>query len=156
MVKNFGKGGSGHKKMKNSSMSTENNKFLNFRQDGEDYALITEMLGGGRCRLILFEDFKLKHLTYHLGIIRGNMRKRQINRIVKEDIVLVSLRDYQEDKVDIINKYTNDEVKSLMDYNEIDNEFTQCNNISFKFKNVDIKNEHEIIFSKEESDISKI
>ena len=35
------------------------------------------------------------------------------------DTVLVSLRDYQDDKADIIHKYTSEETKTLISYNEI-------------------------------------
>lgn len=35
------------------------------------------------------------------------------------DTVLVSLREYQDDKADIIHKYTSEETKTLISYNEI-------------------------------------
>lgn len=48
------------------------------------------------------------------------MRKRSVHRIYKGDLVLASLRDFQDDKADIIHVYTQDEVRSLIAYNEIE------------------------------------
>merc|ERR1719229_1609482 len=46
-----------------------------------------------------------------IGKIRGKMRHRQ--RIRPGDWVLVSLRDFQDKKCDIILKYADDEVRNL-------------------------------------------
>jgi translation initiation factor 1A len=119
MVRNFGKGGKGCKKMKNSSLG-ESNRVLLFKEAGQDYAVVKELLGGGRCRCV-FSDDGMERLC----IIRGNMRKRSVNRIYKGDLVLVSLRDFQDDKADIIHLYNQDEVRALIAYNEIEHTLTQ-------------------------------
>jgi translation initiation factor 1A len=119
MVRNFGKGGKGCKKMKNSSLG-ESNRVLLFKEAGQDYAVVKELLGGGRCRCV-FSDDGMERLC----IIRGNMRKRSVNRINKGDLVLVSLRDFQDDKADIIHLYNQDEVRALIAYNEIEHTLTQ-------------------------------
>ena len=49
--------------------------------------------------------------------IRGQMRKRVWINI--GDIVLVSLREFQDSKADIIHKYTPDEARSLKAYGEL-------------------------------------
>jgi translation initiation factor 1A len=42
-----------------------------------------------------------------------------MNRITAGDLVLLSLRDYQDSKADIILKYTPDEARLLKSYGEI-------------------------------------
>lgn len=119
MVRNFGKGGKGCKKMKNSSVD-DSNRVLLFKEAGQDYAVVKDLLGSGRCRCVFSDDNK----TERLCIIRGNMRKRSVHRIHKGDLVLVSLRDFQDDKADIIHLYTPSEVRSLVAYNEIEQSLT--------------------------------
>jgi translation initiation factor 1A len=119
MVRNFGKGGKGCKKMKNSSLG-DSDRVLLFKELGQDYAVVKELLGGGRCRCLFSQDG-----VERLCIIRGNMRKRSVNRIFKGDLVLVSLRDFQDNKADIIHLYNHDEVRSLISYNEIEHSLTQ-------------------------------
>ena len=116
MVRNTGKGGSGHKKLKNSTDAT--NRELQFKEHGQDYAVIKDMLGSGRCKAICFVDE-----VERLCIIRGSMRRKRNCFIRKNDIVLVSLRDYQDGKADIIHTYTDDDVRMLINYEEITHKF---------------------------------
>jgi translation initiation factor 1A len=142
MGRNMGKGGKGHKKMKNAGMEITS-RHLEFAENGQEYAMVSDMLGGGRCNVITYSD-KLNRL----GIIRGNMRKRQVHRIGKNDIVLVSMREYQDNKCDIVHVYVSDEVKRLVAYGEITNEFI-TNNMSSMFKTAgtfDAEDEEDIIF----------
>ena len=44
--------------------------------------------------------------------------------IVAGDIVLLSLRDFQDDRADVIHKYTADEARNLKTYGELKNDFT--------------------------------
>ena len=111
MTKNSGKGGKSHKKMKNIQVTM---KELLFAEDGQEYAIITDMLGSGRCLATTYSD-KVSRLC----IIRGNMRKKSVFFIRKGDTVLISLRDYQDNKADIIHLYNDDEVRSLKAYKEI-------------------------------------
>lgn len=118
MVKNFGKGGSGAKRMKNSTTHVTHRELL-FKQTGQDYALVTDLLGHGRCRVLLSESPSVPRLA----IIRGNMRKGAVNRVRPRDLVLVSLRDFQEDKVDIVHLYQPTEARQLQLYNELSEDF---------------------------------
>jgi len=52
-----------------------------------------------------------------LAHIRGKMRKKVW--INQGDIVLLSLRDFQDDKADVIVKYTADEARNLKAYGEL-------------------------------------
>ena len=69
------------------------------------------MLGNGRCELYCFDG------TRRLGHIRGKMRKKVWINV--GDVVLVGLRDYQDDKCDIILKYTADEARTLQRKGEL-------------------------------------
>ena len=85
--------------------------------DGQVYARIEAMLGNGRCTTI--DEFGVERLA----IIRGNMRSREW--IHKKDIVLLSLRDFQEGKADIVYRYTDVEVGSLVRRAQLDALFAQ-------------------------------
>lgn len=111
MVRNFGKGGKGAKKMKNGSPET--NRILLFKENGQEYAVVDEALGHGRFRCTCSDTVN------RLCIIRGSMRKGQTNRVQKGDTILVSLRSFQDNKADICHLYTTDEVRSLQGYGEI-------------------------------------
>jgi translation initiation factor 1A len=69
------------------------------------------MLGNARVDAFCFDGVS------RLCQIRGQMRKRVW--ITVGDIVLVSLREFQDSKADIIWKYTPDEARSLKAYGEI-------------------------------------
>ncbi|EGD83077.1 eukaryotic translation initiation factor 4C [Salpingoeca rosetta] len=104
MPKNKGKGGKNRRRGKNQN--EPDRRELVFKDEGQEYALVTRMLGNGRCECSCFDG------TTRLGHIRGTMRKKVW--INKDDIILVSLRDYQDGKCDIILKYTMDEARNLI------------------------------------------
>eukprot|EP01128_Nolandella_sp_AFSM9_P011822 TRINITY_DN8738_c0_g1_i1.p2 TRINITY_DN8738_c0_g1~~TRINITY_DN8738_c0_g1_i1.p2 ORF type:complete len:175 (+),score=62.31 TRINITY_DN8738_c0_g1_i1:14-538(+) len=103
MPKNKGKGGKKRKRGKGDSMQ----KRELITRDGpeQEYASVTRMLGNGRVEAQCF-DGKVR-----LCHIRGKMRKRVW--INAGDIILLGLRDFQDDKADVIVKYKNDEVVQL-------------------------------------------
>jgi len=78
------------------------------------------MLGDGR--LLGTNDLHKEILC----IIRGKLRKRVWINI--GDIILISYRDFQTSKADVIGKYTDDEVSQLKKYGELSN--IQINNIN--------------------------
>lgn len=88
-----------------------------FKEDGQVYARIEAMLGNGRCTTI--DEFGVERLA----IIRGNMRSREW--IHKKDIVLLSLRDFQDGKADIVYRYTDVEVGSMVRRAQLDALFAQ-------------------------------
>jgi translation initiation factor 1A len=69
------------------------------------------MLGNGRLEASCFDGEK------RLAHIRGKLRKKVW--INQGDIILLSLRDYQDDKGDVILKYSADEARSLKAYGEL-------------------------------------
>merc|ERR1712010_441000 len=100
MPKNKGKGDNGLDKRE-----------LIFKEDGQEYAQVLTMLGGGRLEALCFDGVK------RLCGIRGKMRKRVW--IAGGDIVLVGLRDFQDERADVILKYSADEARNLKAYGEL-------------------------------------
>lgn len=92
----------------------DNKQPLVYRETGQEYAKVLKMLGNNRCMLEINES-KLEIM----GIICGRMRKKQVHRISVDDIVLISLRDFQDDKADIIHVYSNEEQALLYNQGEL-------------------------------------
>jgi translation initiation factor 1A len=115
-------GGSGAKKAaaKNAAQSS---RLIPFREDLQDYGLIQALLGSGRARVLCLTD-KIERI----GTIRGNMYKKVW--INKDDIVLVSIREFQTDKCDIIFKYKPDEIKFLKKQGEIPKDLEHANEVN--------------------------
>lgn len=103
-----GKGGKNKRKARNNAFFKRE---LIFKEEGQEYAQVLRMLGNGRVEAYCFDGVK------RLCTIRGQMRRRVW--INAEDIVLLGLREYQDEKADIILKYTSNEVRSLKTYGEL-------------------------------------
>lgn len=101
-------GGNKAKKGKNTQTPTE----IIFAESGQQYAKITKTLGNRRFEVICLEDNKTR-----IAHIRGNMRRS--DWISMEDIVLVSLRNFQDSRCDILYRYTDDERIKLRKLGEI-------------------------------------
>ena len=114
MVQKKGKG----KKGKNSNRCRGDiaQRELVFREDGQDYVRITTMLGDRRIRAVMTDN------TDILAIIPGRFRKR--DRMGVGDVILISHRDFQADKHDVIYKYNREEVMKLRGFGEIPVSFT--------------------------------
>jgi len=84
---------------------------LTLKEDGQEYAQIVKVLGNGRAEALCFDG------KTRLAHVRGKIIKRE--HVALEDIVLVSLRDFQDDKADIILKYSADEARQLKSLGEI-------------------------------------
>ncbi|KAF7250964.1 Eukaryotic translation initiation factor 1A, Y-chromosomal [Varanus komodoensis] len=109
MPKNKGKGGKNRRRGKNENESEK--RELVFKEDGQEYAQVIKMLGNGRLEALCFDGVK------RLCHIRGKLRKKVW--INTSDIILVGLRDYQDNKADVILKYNADEARSLKAYGEL-------------------------------------
>jgi translation initiation factor 1A len=109
MPKNKGKGGKNRKRGKNEDLDEK--RELVFKEDGQEYGQVLRMLGNGRLEAQCIDGVK------RLCHIRGKMHKKVW--IGAGDIILVGLRDYQDDKADVILKYQPDEARSLKAYNEL-------------------------------------
>lgn len=109
MPKNKGKGGKNRRRGKNENEAEK--RELIFKEDGQEYAQVTKMLGNGRLEAMCFDSVR------RLCHIRGKLRKKVW--INQGDIILVGLRDYQDAKADVILKYNADEARNLKTYGEI-------------------------------------
>tara|TARA_B110000259_G_C13752027_1_gene296984 strand:- start:51 stop:488 length:438 start_codon:yes stop_codon:yes gene_type:complete len=109
----MGKNLIGGKKAKRSKNVTEvESRVLLFKDSHlQVYGKIISILGDSRFS-ILCDDGKTR-----LGITRGKMKKRIW--IKMNDLVLVSFREFEEGKVDIIHKYNEDETKKLKKMGEL-------------------------------------
>lgn len=82
-----------------------------FKEDGQEYAQVLRMLGNGRLEAMCMDGVK------RLCHIRGKMRKKVW--VNAGDVILVGLRDYQDEKADVILKYMADEARNLKQYGEL-------------------------------------
>lgn len=103
------------KSKKNKQGSREIKRDLPFKEHGTEYCQVIKMYGGARF------DGKCFDGKNRLCIIRGSMSGRRKVWIKVGDFVLVGLRDFQDDKCDVILKYTDDEIKALISYGELPN-----------------------------------
>jgi len=112
MPKNKGKGGKNRRRGKNENDDVKRELIL--KEDGQSYAQVTRILGNGHLEAFCFDNAGGKKRLCH---IRGKLRKKQW--INQGDIILVGLRDYQDDKADVIMKYHADEARELKRMREI-------------------------------------
>jgi len=94
------------------------NRQVQRKVPGEEYAKVLQRLGGCRYNLLLYNGQTC------LGILRGSMKKKKV-RVNVFDIVLVGLREFQKDRVDVLYRYTNDEVRVLVSQLELEDNFVE-------------------------------
>ena len=93
---------------------------LVFREDLQEYGYVTANLGNCRLQVHCYDG------KSRMARIRGKMHKKVW--INNNDTVLVALREFEDDKADVILKYNDDEVrrlrilKELPDMNKFDGE----------------------------------
>ena len=98
MPKNKGKGGKNRRRGKNENDDVKRELIL--KEDGQSYAQVTRILGNGHIEAFCFDITGGKKRLCH---IRGKLRKKVWINL--GDVILVGLRDYQDDKADVIMKY---------------------------------------------------
>lgn len=102
------------KSKKNSSRRSSGiteKRVLTLKEDMEEYAKIMKALGDRKMNVILPDG------TEMVAAIPGKFRKRCWMTV--GDIVLVSRRDFQDSKLDILHKYNADEKQKLFKQKEI-------------------------------------
>jgi len=112
MPKNKGKGGKNRRRGKNENDDVKRELIL--KEPGQSYAQVTRILGNGYIEAFCFDSAGGKKRLCH---IRGKLRKKQW--INQGDVILVGLRDYQDDKADVIMRYLADEARELKRMQEI-------------------------------------
>lgn len=81
------------------------------KDKNQEYVRVTGLLGDSRLNVVNSGGQE------RIAIIRGKMKKRVWMK--KEDILLVGLREYQGDRVDVLHKYLSSEAKQLVKIGEI-------------------------------------
>ena len=84
---------------------------LLIKEEGQEYAQILRLLGSGRVEANCFDGQK------RMCTIRGKLKNRVW--INAGDIVLISLREFGDEKADLIHKYYPEEAFELQDLKEI-------------------------------------
>ena len=94
---------------KQKTSQTPTVRTMVLKEDGEEYAVVTKVLGN--CRYKVKLNMSEKEVV---GRLPGRMRKHKKECWVElNSVVLVSLRDFQEEIVDILHVYTDAEVRKL-------------------------------------------
>ena len=105
----------GKRKHRGKKYKFENNRKLEFKSEGQEYALLVNDLGNRRFKVLhtVGDNGRTKESIAHIP------KKLKWKRLFKDDLVLVNLREYQDGKVDIIYSYTKEESRQLQKYGEI-------------------------------------
>jgi len=86
-------------------------KELYVKDEGTCYGYIEKCFGNGRFDIVC-DDMK-----HRMGILRGNMRNR--TWIATGDMVLCCIRDFEDSKVDIVHRYTSEDIIRLYRQNNM-------------------------------------
>ena len=97
-------GGKKHKRGKKDGYET---KVMRYKEEGQEYAQITACKGNCRFDVLCFDGKE------RMAIMCGAMRNRRF--VNQNDIVLVSLRDWQDNVCDIIDNYDENLTRKLKD-----------------------------------------
>jgi translation initiation factor 1A len=126
------------KKISQFNKVANNNYIIN--SEYEVYAYVIKLLGN--CRVLVLCD----NGNEAIGVIRGSMRRFNKRVLIETgDILAVSMRDFQDNKVDIVHKYNAEQCKILINNKEISDTLINAYN---KVANTAINNTNEanIIF----------
>lgn len=124
------------KNAKNKRLNVCVKRELLHKDEMQEYAIIVKLSGDRRAQL------KRPDETMILGRIIGSLRRC---RMKVDDVVLISYREYQMDRCDIIHKYNNDEVRALIKEKELPN--------NFQDENVGEDGTEGVTFAEEEEDV---
>jgi translation initiation factor 1A len=127
------KGGKKHKQLKNSNIRSQYSNLTLKDSSGYQFYAVVEKNYGHNADVKFIKDIHEMNeeginvptgeriLISTKAIIRGSIAKKC--RLQIGDILLISVRDYDTKKVDVIYKYSNDEIRDLNGRNEFDSEF---------------------------------
>jgi len=106
--------------------------------DGQTYALVTAMLGNGRLTA------RCEDTIERMCKIRGSMRRSEW--ISVGDVILVSLREFQTSKADVLHRYPHEDVRRLRKMGEL---------VAIKFADQrdEVDEEDIVVFEDEDEDV---
>lgn len=141
------------KKLKHFNHLRNNNYEIN--ELYEELAYVSKLLGN--CRLQLTTE----NGKDVVGIIRGKLRKFNTRVVIEVgDIVVISKRDFQENKVDIVHKYNGEQVQLLLNEGKIStilsNLLSTSNNKHDNNDNISFSNDKSDTDYKSDSSLSEI
>ena len=90
--------------------------------DGEEYAYVTNKFGDGRFNLICYDK------VTRLGIVRGKIKNSC--RMEKGSLALVSIREYEDSKCDILYHYLPDDIDKLLKNNILNESFIKSGKLN--------------------------
>jgi len=145
MPKGNQKGGKKHKRNKNF---TNENKSVRIKEEGQEYAKVSKCKGN--CRF----DVECCDGKSRAAILCGGMRKRKF--INQGDVVLVSIREWQDSVCDIIDTYDESQAKKLKQEKHIPESFKLEEDNPYGDLNDDIDFESEMPPSSSDSSDSEV
>jgi translation initiation factor 1A len=143
-------------KKKLSQFNKVSNNNYNIDKEYEVFAYVIKLLGN--CRALVLCD----NGNEAIGVIRGSMRRFNKRVLIETgDIIAVSMRDYQNNKVDIVHKYNMEQCKILINNKEIsDTLINAYNRVNMNTinntndANIIFDDAAEVILTKKEEDYS--
>jgi translation initiation factor 1A len=106
-------------------------------EEGQGYAIVQDLIGNGRLRALCSDN------VVRLAKIRGSLRKTSHKIIIeKNDLILISFRDFEPDKVDVLHKYSYDEANQIMNAFEMPDCIKRAWNITDKYSNTKEDGDH--------------
>lgn len=128
---------------KQRSKHAKNRVFIE-PDDDQELAVVQDMLGNGRVRTLCGDG------VVRVGRIRGSMRKYAGKVIIeRNDLVIVSRREFEDDKVDIIHKYNADETAKILRNHDVPPEIVKAINKT----DTDVGTSHDyVVFADEPAD----
>ena len=120
MVKNT-KGGKLAKSKARKNLGEREVKYAELiKTEDQEYAKILNHYGGGRCRVKLYNE-TVSEQKELLSVSCGKIKRYAKFR--PETLALVSLRDFQEGKCDMLHVYTPKETQLLIDHGDVKSSF---------------------------------
>jgi translation initiation factor 1A len=133
-------------KKKISQFNKVSNNNYNIDKEYEVFAYVIKLLGN--CRALVLCD----NGNEAIGVIRGSMRRFNKRVLIETgDIIAVSMRDYQNNKVDIVHKYNMEQCKILINNKEISDTLINAYN-RVNMNTINNANDANIIFD----DVSEV
>jgi translation initiation factor 1A len=109
----------GGKKYKQQKHKTDENlnKPLLLKEKDQEYASVTKLLGHSRVSATFYDNNLKREREINCVLRPGLKKKRQWAKM--GSIILISLRDFEKDRADVIHVYNDDEARKLRNKNII-------------------------------------
>ena len=112
------RGGKKAKKYKKNKV-LENPNDVTLKEDGQEYARIDKLLGGGHYTVFCFDG--ITRIAHKRGAMKRGHNRANIGT---GDLVLIAKREYQDSKCDIIQKYSDQHIQYLLSKQELPINYT--------------------------------